>query len=59
MRGGKSPRLANRPRTNDLAVLDADNFLFIRGRHDGAIIRGGFKISPDDWSTRGTASGGP
>jgi acyl-CoA synthetase (AMP-forming)/AMP-acid ligase II len=35
-------------RTTDLAVLDADGFLWIKGRHDGAIIRGGFKIQPDD-----------
>ncbi len=35
-------------RTTDLAVLDADGFLFIRGRADNAIIRGGFKISPAD-----------
>jgi acyl-coenzyme A synthetase/AMP-(fatty) acid ligase len=35
-------------RTTDLAVLDADNFLWIKGRHDGAIIRGGFKVQPDD-----------
>lgn len=35
-------------RTTDLAVLDADRFLWIRGRHDGAIVRGGFKILPDD-----------
>ena len=35
-------------RTTDLAVLDADGFLYIKGRHDGAIIRGGFKIMPDD-----------
>ena len=35
-------------RTTDLAVIDADRFLFIKGRHDGAIIRGGFKIMPDD-----------
>jgi long-chain acyl-CoA synthetase len=35
-------------RTTDLAVLDADNFLYIRGRADNAIIRGGFKIMPDD-----------
>lgn len=32
-------------RTNDLAELDADGFLWIRGRADDAIIRGGFKIS--------------
>ena len=35
-------------RTTDRAVLDADRFLFIRGRADNAIIRGGFKIHPDD-----------
>ena len=35
-------------RTTDLAVIDADRFLWIRGRHDGAIVRGGFKILPDD-----------
>lgn len=35
-------------RTTDLAMIDADRFLWIRGRHDGAIIRGGFKILPDD-----------
>lgn len=35
-------------RTTDRAVLDADSFLFIRGRADNAILRGGFKIHPDD-----------
>ena len=35
-------------RTTDLAVLDADRFLWIRGRFDNAIIRGGFKILPED-----------
>jgi acyl-CoA synthetase (AMP-forming)/AMP-acid ligase II len=35
-------------RTTDLAVLDADSFLWINGRYDNAIIRGGFKILPDD-----------
>ena len=35
-------------RTTDLAVLDAEGFLFIRGRNDNAIIRGGFKIFPHD-----------
>jgi len=35
-------------RTTDIAVVDADKFLFIRGRADNAIIRGGFKVHPDD-----------
>lgn len=35
-------------RTTDLARLDADGFLWILGRADNAIIRGGFKIMPDD-----------
>jgi len=35
-------------RTTDRAVIDADGFLFIRGRADLAIIRGGFKVHPDD-----------
>jgi len=33
-------------RTTDLAVIDDDQFLFIRGRADEAINRGGFKIPP-------------
>jgi long-chain acyl-CoA synthetase len=35
-------------RTTDRAVIDAEGFLFIRGRADNAIIRGGFKVHPDD-----------
>lgn len=35
-------------RTTDRAVLDEDRFLWIKGRADNAIIRGGFKIHPDD-----------
>jgi acyl-CoA synthetase (AMP-forming)/AMP-acid ligase II len=35
-------------RTTDLARVDADGFLFIGGRADQAIIRGGFKVRPDD-----------
>ena len=35
-------------RTSDLARLDEDHFLFILGRNDNAIIRGGFKVMPDD-----------
>jgi long-chain acyl-CoA synthetase len=34
-------------RTSDLAELDDDGFLWIRGRADDAIIRGGFKVHPD------------
>lgn len=34
-------------RTSDLAVIDEDGFLFHRGRADGAIMRGGFKILPE------------
>ncbi|HEX3923116.1 MAG TPA: class I adenylate-forming enzyme family protein [Streptosporangiaceae bacterium] len=33
-------------RTTDLATIDDDAFLFIRGRADDAINRGGFKIPP-------------
>jgi len=33
-------------RTTDLASIDDDKFLFIRGRADDAINRGGFKIPP-------------
>lgn len=35
-------------RTNDLAEIDADGFLYIRGRADDAIVRGGFKVLPRD-----------
>ncbi|MDB5428890.1 MAG: AMP-dependent synthetase/ligase [Caulobacter sp.] len=38
-------------RTSDLAVLDDDRFLWIKGRADGAIVRGGFKIQPEDVAT--------
>jgi acyl-CoA synthetase (AMP-forming)/AMP-acid ligase II len=34
-------------RTTDLARLDADGFLWILGRADHAIIRGGFKVLPE------------
>ena len=33
-------------RTNDLARIDEDGFLFIVGRVDDVIIRGGFKVDP-------------
>ena len=35
-------------RTTDLARIDADGFLWILGRADQAIIRGGFKVQPED-----------
>lgn len=35
-------------RTTDRASIDADGFIYILGRADHAIIRGGFKIQPDD-----------
>ncbi len=34
--------------TTDIAVLDEDDFLWIRGRTDAAINRGGFKVIPTD-----------
>ncbi|MCX5045381.1 fatty acid--CoA ligase family protein [Aldersonia sp. NBC_00410] len=35
-------------RTTDIARIDSDGFVWILGRADQAIIRGGFKILPDD-----------
>ena len=35
-------------RTTDTARIDADGFVWIVGRADQAIIRGGFKVMPDD-----------
>lgn len=34
-------------RTTDLVTIDADGYVFHRGRFDGAIVRGGFKILPE------------
>jgi acyl-coenzyme A synthetase/AMP-(fatty) acid ligase len=34
-------------RTNDLASIDADGFVTLHGRADGAINRGGFKVLPE------------
>jgi len=34
-------------RTTDVARIDADGFLWILGRADQAILRGGFKVLPD------------
>jgi acyl-CoA synthetase (AMP-forming)/AMP-acid ligase II len=38
--------------TTDIASLDADGFLFLHGRADGAINRGGFKILPETIARR-------
>jgi long-chain acyl-CoA synthetase len=35
-------------RTTDIGRIDEDGFLWILGRADQAIIRGGFKVLPDD-----------
>ena len=35
-------------RTNDLASIDVDGFVFLQGRADDAINRGGFKILPEE-----------
>ena len=43
-----TPRLGSEwIRTSDIAVIDEDGFLFHRGRADGAIMRGGFKLLPE------------
>jgi acyl-CoA synthetase (AMP-forming)/AMP-acid ligase II len=34
--------------TNDVASIDEDGFVFIKGRADDAIIRGGFKVLPQE-----------
>jgi long-chain acyl-CoA synthetase len=34
-------------RTADLGMIDDDGFLFLSGRSDGAIMRGGFKVLPE------------
>jgi long-chain acyl-CoA synthetase len=38
-------------RTTDMARIDGDGFIWIVGRADQAIIRGGFKVMPDDVRT--------
>jgi acyl-coenzyme A synthetase/AMP-(fatty) acid ligase len=34
-------------RTSDVGVLDEDGFLWLKGRADAAIMRGGFKVLPE------------
>lgn len=34
-------------RTTDIGMIDEDGFVFLRGRADGAIVRGGFKLLPE------------
>jgi long-chain acyl-CoA synthetase len=34
-------------RTSDIAMIDEEGFMYHRGRADGAIMRGGFKILPE------------
>jgi len=44
----RAPRLGREwVRTTDLAMTDLDGLLFHRGRADGVITRGGFKIIPE------------
>ena len=45
---GQLGAAANWMRTTDLARIDADGFVWIVGRADQAIIRGGFKVMPDE-----------
>jgi acyl-CoA synthetase (AMP-forming)/AMP-acid ligase II len=48
---GQLPASTEWIRTADMARIDADGFLWILGRADQAIIRGGFKVIPDDVCT--------
>ncbi len=45
---GQLPESADWIRTTDMARIDPDGFLWILGRADQAIIRGGFKVMPDE-----------
>ncbi|QIG80979.1 class I adenylate-forming enzyme family protein [Stakelama tenebrarum] len=43
-----TPRIGPRwIRTSDMALIDADGFVWHRGRADGAVMRGGFKLVPE------------
>jgi acyl-coenzyme A synthetase/AMP-(fatty) acid ligase len=33
--------------TTDLGLIDEDGFVYLRGRADGAVMRGGFKVLPE------------
>nr|WP_281372457.1 fatty acid--CoA ligase family protein [Novosphingobium hassiacum] len=46
----RAPQMGNDEwhRTTDRVTIDEDGFLFVHGRSDNAINRGGFKIHPDD-----------
>ena len=54
MRAGEQGRIEVRTtgrdwvRTTDLGRVDADGFVFVDGRIDDVIVRGGFKVSPAD-----------
>ena len=43
-------------RTTDLGRLDSDGFLYVDGRTDDVIVRGGFKVSPATSSPRCAAT---
>jgi acyl-coenzyme A synthetase/AMP-(fatty) acid ligase len=43
-----SPRIGSQwLRTADIGMIDEDGFVWLRGRADGAIMRGGFKVLPE------------
>jgi long-chain acyl-CoA synthetase len=43
-----SPKMGpNWIHTSDLGLIDKDGFVYLRGRADGAIMRGGFKLLPE------------
>ncbi|MCV7200040.1 class I adenylate-forming enzyme family protein [Mycobacterium angelicum] len=51
LRPGQLGPSADWLQTTDMARIDADGFLWIVGRADQAIIRGGFKVLPDNVRT--------